>query len=402
MNWTNLLKNISLFFSSLLIALILAEGFARIFLSDLHDAEATDNVYKFYEFDKKLGWKNKSNYSGIFKRQEFENKISINSKGMRYKEIQKEKSKNKKRIAIMGDSFTWGVGVKDSERFSDIVEKNNIGNYEVLNFGVSGYGPLRFFLQLDKVLEFNPDIILLTFCLGNDFADNVFYKRYGYYGPYTVYDNKSELEIYGYPLPKSGEFYNFIDIYIPSLKSFFSGSRLYYLSNLFLRNLNTEKLPEANGRGNPLYKYKNQLGYNQAGHIGADEFQKDIYIPNHSNEAKLYVQDMAAVNKKILSKINTRLQNKNINFSVIVAPTKCDYGLCFPGLPQNLNGIMNNNARNLLINDLNDLGIDFIDPSDSMSIDDFYSIDNHWLPSGHIKVANYVLKWLSNNTVIKK
>ena len=401
MNLTNLLKNISLFLSSVFIALLLAEGLARIFLNDVHNTEP-DNIYRFFEFDDKLGWKNKSNYSGIFKRQEFEYKVNINSEGMRYKEIQKEKSKDKKRIAVMGDSFTWGVGVEDSDRFTEIVEKNNTSNYEVLNFGVSGYGPLRFFLQLDKVLEFNPDIILLTFCLGNDFADNVFYKRYDYFGPYTVHDNKPELQIYGYPLPRSGEFYNFIDVYMPSLKSFFEGSRLYYLSNLFLRNLNTEKLPRAEGGESPRYLYKNQIGFTQAGHIGASEIQKDIYVPNHSNEAKLYAQDMAAVNKKILSKINNRLKAKNIIFSVIVGPTKCDYGLCFPGLSQNIDGNLNNNARNLLINDLNDLEIDFIDPSDSMSLDDFYDIDSHWLPRGHIKIANHILKWLSNNIVIKK
>ena len=37
----------------------------------------------------------------------------------------------------MGDSFTWGIGVEDSDRFTEIVEKNNTSNYEVLNFGVS-------------------------------------------------------------------------------------------------------------------------------------------------------------------------------------------------------------------------------------------------------------------------
>tara|TARA_B100000795_G_scaffold189814_1_gene144536 strand:- start:663 stop:1901 length:1239 start_codon:yes stop_codon:yes gene_type:complete len=403
MNWTNFLKNISLLFLSLIIALLLAEGLARLFLDDAHNSEATDNIYKFFEFDSKLGWKNKSNYSGIFKREEYEYRISINSEGMRHKEVSKEKSKNKQRIAVMGDSFTWGVGVKDSERFTNIVENKSTENYDVLNFGVSGYGPLRYFLQLDKVLEFNPDIVFLTFCLGNDFADNVFFNRYGYYGPFTVLDNKPELEIYGYPLPEVGEFYNFTDTYIPLLSSFIEGSRLYYLSNLFYRNLNTERLKVSiYNSESPFYLYKNQRNFSQAGHLGAKESQRDVYVPNHSNEAKLFAQDMAAVNKKILSKINDRLKAKNINFAVIVAPTKCDYGQCFQDFPQDMDGTMNNNARNLLIDDLNDLGIDYIDPSDSISLDDFYTIDSHWLASGHKTIANHVLKWLSNNTVIKK
>ena len=391
---TNLLKNSLLFFFSLLIALLIAEGLARLFIDDSNNVKATDNIYKFYEFDSRLGWKNKSNYQGIFKRKEFEHEVSINSEGMRYKEIQKDKPKNKRRIAVMGDSFTWGVGVNDFDRFTNIVEANSDENYEILNFGVSGYGPLRFLLQLNKVLEFNPDIILLTFCLGNDFADNVFFRRYGYYGPFTIFNNNPEIEIYGYPLPHIGEFYNYLDTNIPYLKSFLESSKLYHLTNLFLRNLNVGKIPNKNGDGGGNYLYNNQLNYKQSGHLGTDEYQKDIYLPNHSDDAKLYAQDMAAVNKKILSKINDRLKAKDINFSIIVAPTKCEYGECFPVIGQR--GNINNNARNLLLNDLNDLGIDYIDPTTSISLNDFYTVDAHWLPSGHKKVANHILQWLSD------
>ena len=96
-----ILKNILLVFCSLLIALIIAEVIARLFVNDSSNRGAINNIFKFYEFDSKLGWKNKSNYRGTFEREEFKYNISINSEGMRYKEIQKDRLNNKKRIAVM-------------------------------------------------------------------------------------------------------------------------------------------------------------------------------------------------------------------------------------------------------------------------------------------------------------
>ena len=385
-----ILKNTLLVFCSLLIALIIAELIARFFVDDSTNRGAINNIYKFHEFDSKLGWKNKSNYSGTFEREEFKYNVSTNSEGMRYKEIQKDRLNNKKRIAGMGDSFTWGVGVKDSDRFTDIVENKSNEKYEVLNFGVSGYGPLRYLIQLDKVLEFNPDIVLLTFCLGNDFVDNVFFNRYGYYGPFTILDNKPEIEIYGYPIPKVGEFHDYLGTSYPFLNSFLEKSKLYYLINLFIRKLNTEKIGSN-------FKYTNQQGHSQSGHLGADENQKDIYVPNHSNDAKLFGLDLAVVNKKILSKISDRLAEQNVKFSIVVAPTKCEYNQCLPSsLKEQDNKGNNNNARNLLLNDLRELGIHYIDSTDSINLNDFWEIDSHWKPSGHVKISNDILKWLSN------
>ena len=71
--------------------------------------------------------------------------ISINSDGFRDKEYPLEKSKNTFRIIILGDSVTSGFGVENNESYPEILEAklnalNNGINYEVLNFGVWGYG----------------------------------------------------------------------------------------------------------------------------------------------------------------------------------------------------------------------------------------------------------------------
>jgi lysophospholipase L1-like esterase len=380
----NPIKNILLVIVSITIALLIAEITARLYLSDTNNAGSTGNVYKFHEFNSELGWKNKANSYGFLEREEFTYKVNINSLGMRDKEISIDKPKGKQRIAVMGDSFTWGVGVAESDRFTNILENKSNGKYEVLNFGVSGYGPIQYLVQLDKILKFNPDIVFLTFCLGNDFADNVFFQRYGYYKPFTILSDNPEIEIHGYPLPKIGQFYSYLKI--PFLNNIFENSKLIYLTNLVLRNINTKQI------GPSLFVYKNQKNFSQAGHIGADEYQKDIYFPNHSPNAKLFSQDMSDVNSKILSKIKEKLELANIEFLIVIIPTKCEYGACFPPYDYK----KNNNARNLLINNLQKYKISYFDPVDLINLNEFWLTDMHLRPSGHIKIADGILKAINN------
>lgn len=55
-----------------------------------------------------------------------------------------------------------------------------------MNFGVSGYAPIQYFLTIDRVIRFSPALVIIAICLDNDFVDNVFYERYGYYEPYAL------------------------------------------------------------------------------------------------------------------------------------------------------------------------------------------------------------------------
>src|SRR5206468_9682819 len=61
--------------------------------------------------------------------------ISRNSLGYREREPG-PKDPNRYRIAVVGDSFTFGQGIEASERFSNLVEGSLGPRDEVLNFGV--------------------------------------------------------------------------------------------------------------------------------------------------------------------------------------------------------------------------------------------------------------------------
>lgn len=105
-------------------------------------------------------------------------RIKINSQGFRDREFPAEKPAGTYRIVAIGDSFTFGIGVKAEDTFPKVLERMldsesavNGCKVEVLNFGVPGYNTaqeVRLFSR--KALNFFPDMVLLSFVL-NDFMD---------------------------------------------------------------------------------------------------------------------------------------------------------------------------------------------------------------------------------------
>ncbi len=96
--------------------------------------------------------------------------VKINSEGMRDDEYGLEKPKDVYRIAVLGDSNTFGLGVEQDETYSAVLErmleKNLDSKYEVLNFGVPGYtSKQELELLKTKVLSYEPDLVILAYTL---------------------------------------------------------------------------------------------------------------------------------------------------------------------------------------------------------------------------------------------
>jgi len=158
------------------------------------------NEFRFYQYDSVLGWKNKPRERGWLTTKEGKFWVEINSFGLRDKEI--SLSKRKKRILVLGDSFTWGYGVNQGETFSDELEKLFENKVEVINAGVTGYGTDQEFLYLvNEGYKFKPDIVLLVFAF-NDLAwDNQAIIAYSYPKPHFIANN-NKLILTNVPVPK--------------------------------------------------------------------------------------------------------------------------------------------------------------------------------------------------------
>ncbi len=91
---------------------------------------------------------------------------TTNSKGMRgSREFPREKPPGVRRIAVLGDSFTYGLDVADEETYCAQMEDVTSG-IEVLNFGVNGFGTDQQYLYWKReASRYAPDVVLLGFFL---------------------------------------------------------------------------------------------------------------------------------------------------------------------------------------------------------------------------------------------
>ena len=101
---------------------------------------------------------------------------TINSLGFRGKEFNFEKKAGLKRILILGDSMTFGLGVTDDQTFPYQLEeilKQKQPNTEVINAGYAdGFSPDSFYLFMqDRGWNLKPDVVMMAFFIYNDLAD---------------------------------------------------------------------------------------------------------------------------------------------------------------------------------------------------------------------------------------
>ncbi len=121
------------------------------------------------------GWRNRPNQRTTYGEPEFVTTIETNSWGYRGPPVQREKSKGRLRIFVLGDSFTLGVGVENDETFSARLTQRD-PRIEAINGGVIGYGTSQQLLLLrDEALTFHPDLVIVAF-FWNDVANN--YQRH--------------------------------------------------------------------------------------------------------------------------------------------------------------------------------------------------------------------------------
>ncbi len=92
------------------------------------------------------------------------------------------------RIAAFGDSFIYGQCVSEEDSWASVLEEKYLGQVEVLNFGVNGYGTDQAFLKYKKKgAKFKPDIVIIGLQLENTFRNvNVFRYLYMTHSPPVV------------------------------------------------------------------------------------------------------------------------------------------------------------------------------------------------------------------------
>src|SRR6185295_6416669 len=100
--------------------------------------------------------------------------MPLNSGGFKDIEHPRDKPAGTWRIVALGDSFSFG-SVPYQDNYLTLLGRRlgkDTRPVEVINMGVSGAGPQDYLaLLLDEGLAYRPDVVLVSFFVGNDFTD---------------------------------------------------------------------------------------------------------------------------------------------------------------------------------------------------------------------------------------
>ena len=195
-----------------------------------------------FEFSERLGWQLAPHAVSVVEIPDgIATPISINAYGMRDQPRVLAKAPAVRRIAVLGDSFLLGFGVADADLVTTRLQRDLLPGTEVLNFGVSGYGPLQECLLLgDRARLFSPDVVVLMLYLGNDLDDLRDSGGFmaGYSRPRALIGPGGSLVIENLPVPAPR-----------AIDSFLYGLRRFELYHVLARASHRLTSPAGQARG---------------------------------------------------------------------------------------------------------------------------------------------------------
>ncbi|HSB62555.1 MAG TPA: SGNH/GDSL hydrolase family protein [Thermoanaerobaculia bacterium] len=180
-------KNAGIALAALALGLGLAEAGLRLFfpqpLAERYGAPAAGGP--LVAIDPELGWRLRENVSRVASDEPWQADLATNSLGFRDFN-HPEKAAGVTRVAVLGDSFVFGSGVKQDEPVTRRLAALLGPSFEVINLGVPGYGTDQALLTLRRWgRRLSPDVVLLGF-FWNDVMENASAELYSMKKPRFV------------------------------------------------------------------------------------------------------------------------------------------------------------------------------------------------------------------------
>lgn len=153
--------------------------------------------YGFDVYDPTLGWALRPGLRGDSTFGEAS--LSSNSVGMRgRREFTLERLPGRPRIALLGDSFTFGDEVSDEETWGARLQER-LPETEVLNFGVHGYGHDQILLDfIERAFRYHPDVVVVGFVRDDMYRNLLDFRDYA--KPRMVLTGRG-LDVRNVPVP---------------------------------------------------------------------------------------------------------------------------------------------------------------------------------------------------------
>jgi len=375
MVYKSLAVNLTILTVTTVILLVVLEVTFRTFLPQPTINQLIKGSPAIYEQSDYLPWKLKPNtesiHYGLFN--EYVVNVRINGVGLRNSEIGSKDGTF--RILVLGDSFTFGYGVENEETYpaqlQKILNERMDGKVEVINAGyASGYAPDAYYAYLKKegfVLQ--PDMVLIGFFVGNDFID-------------FSEEQWVEVDEFGLPVKLSGG--DWVDEYgrrrqLSPGREFISNSAVYRVHLFFNTYSHVYSFVK--------HRLKNVI-------VKQSSSATIFYRKNYTFEEQVIFDKTTTLFRGIHSL--TRLNNASL--SIILIPGKettvevFKTSLKFYGLEPSefdffkVSKLMTEfgDAEGIPIIDLQPSLAEYARQGDEQL---YFSIDRHWTPAGHKRVA---------------
>ena len=157
-----------------LVALILLELGARLLPTPYDDVGDTADVCS-----NQLGWRGRPLFETTVATDDYVHDLKLNGDGMHDEMHVRAKPEGTYRILMLGDSFIRAHQVRQAETSHQVLEDllNSRGSdwhFEVISAGVDAWGTGQELLYYrTEGRDYQPDLVLLMFYIGNDIVDNM-------------------------------------------------------------------------------------------------------------------------------------------------------------------------------------------------------------------------------------
>ena len=188
---------------TVLLGLTISLGAVELFLR-YHDRQIAHSEHMepgLIGYNAELGWQLTPGWSGAHHHYDYDVEYNIDANGFR---IDPHARKTGLRVALLGDSFTFGLGVANDNTFVARLNAGSDNPLHYLNLGVPGYSTDQELLLLKKTGQsIKPDIVLLVAYLANDLFDNnrPFPLQADHAKPYFRLDTHRQLVLENTPVP---------------------------------------------------------------------------------------------------------------------------------------------------------------------------------------------------------
>lgn len=142
-----------------------------------------------FEYHPLIGWWHLPNLYARMPLGQTYHRLTTNSAGMRSeREYPRARPSGRRRIVFLGDSYTAGDGVSNSQRFTDLLEQR-FPNLDAMNFGLNGSGTDQQLLIYESMAAgYEADAYVFCICIEN-IARNL-------YDCFPSYDLREQLVAY--------------------------------------------------------------------------------------------------------------------------------------------------------------------------------------------------------------